>query len=508
MTNGASPSDTGSWSTADAPLFAQIPIHTAVLPTGKVLGFGGSGNDEHRFRERPHPFEVWDPEKNEIETYLRSLAGDIFCAGHAFLPDGRLLVAGGTAAYDWVPGGITLKAFGGLNHTYAFDPTTETWTRLQNMRKGRWYPTLIALGDGRVLAVAGLTRWIPWFLLRRIEIYESGKWRKAKGASRWMPLYPHLHLLPDGSVFYTGTYNTHYPRHFRLKGFPASRLVEEKVGSRTRFRWHPAKPGEFFQRQEGASVLLPLRPQDYTPRILIIGGADMGSELPLRECKIVEIHGDSQHWHSTSSMNHARYFVYVSILPDGNVLALGGRTGNKGHGETGMPHLEPELFDPRNESWRPAASMTLGREYHSSSLLLPDGRVLALGGNIGDKRREEQLQSEVYSPPYLHKGERPEIKDPTLGITAGEKFDIVTPDAEKITEVVLIRPASTTHCLTTDQRFVELPIHGRESDKIVAELPVVLDKPYLAPPGHYMLFLLASGIPSKAKFVRVGEQST
>ena len=503
LAHSTSPADVGIWTTSGAPVFTQIPIHMALLHTGKVLGFGGSGNDEKRFRKRPHPFEVWDPATNQIQVYRQPLSGDIFCAGHAFLPDGRLLAAGGTRAYDWVVGRITLKAFGGLHHSYLFDPSTERWTRGPNLRGGRWHPTLIALGDGRVLAVAGLTKFFPWFFRRKIEVYEPERWSRARGASRWMPLYPHLHLLPDGSVFYTGSYNTHYPTVFRLKGFPASRLVEEQVGDRTRFRWHPANPVEFFQREEGASVLLPLRPPDYTPRILVIGGADMGTERPLPVCRMVEFTDGTERWRDTKPMGHARDCAYASLLPDGHVFVLGGRTGMTHHGASGVPHLETESFDPRTETWTEMAPMTLGREPHSSALLLPDGRVLAAGGNIGGMRRHEQLQTELFTPPYLHRGPRPRIENAPTEIAAGRPFAIGSPHAAAITEVVLIRPTSTTHGFSMDMRFIELPIRGRRAGEVAAELPERDAMPYLAPPGYYMLFILADGVPSKSQFVRV-----
>ena len=498
------PAVAGSWTTVGAPKFTQIPVHVALLHTGKVLGFGGSGNDETRFRRRPHPFDVWDPASNVPTVHRQPLPGDLFCAGHGFLPDGRLLVAGGTRAYDWVVGGFTLKAFSGLDHTYLFDPTTDSWTRAPNLRGGRWYPTLITFGDGRAIAVAGLTKFFPWFFRRMVEVYEPGRgWRRARGASRWMPLYPHLHLLPNGSVFYTGCYNTHYPTAFRLKGFPASRLVEERSGNRTRFRWHLAKPEEFFQREEGASLLLPLRPPHYTPRILIIGGADMGSDDPMEKCEIVEMTDGEQRWRHTASMAHKRYYVYASLLPDGNVFVLGGRTGMKHHGAHGTPILETEVYDPRTETWTPTAPMTLGREYHSSSVLLPDGRVLAAGGNIGGQRRQEQLKSELFSPPYLHQGPRPRISAAPAEIIPGQPFQIESPQANAITKVVLLRPTSTTHGLNTDQRFLELEIESRGVGSVTALLPALPAAPFLAPAGYYMLFVLVDGIPSVAVWARV-----
>lgn len=152
--------------------FNHLPIHTALLHTGKVLAFGGSGNDETQIDD-PYPAEIFDPEKGEVYTLDQELAGDLFCAGHSFLPDGRLLVAGGTYKYDKTNVlGFTIPVppFRGLDQAYLFDPETERWTRVGNMDAGRWYPTLLTLGDGSVLTAAGFTKRFPWVFLRKLEV--------------------------------------------------------------------------------------------------------------------------------------------------------------------------------------------------------------------------------------------------------------------------------------------------------------------------------------------------
>ena len=126
-----------------APLLA---IHGAVLHTGKVLLFAGSGNDE--LFTTGLRSAVWDYENGEFISPFTPV--DFFCAGQAFLPDGRLLVAGGTKEYD-----NDGHPFIGLETSYLFDPLSESWVRLASMAEGRWYPTLVTLGDGRVFTVSG-----------------------------------------------------------------------------------------------------------------------------------------------------------------------------------------------------------------------------------------------------------------------------------------------------------------------------------------------------------------
>ena len=73
-------------------------IHAALLHTGKVLLIAGSGNNAERFEAGTFRSILWDPvsgDTKEIPT-----PEDLFCAGHAYLPDGNLLIAGGTREYE------------------------------------------------------------------------------------------------------------------------------------------------------------------------------------------------------------------------------------------------------------------------------------------------------------------------------------------------------------------------------------------------------------------------
>lgn len=506
------PAAVGEWEPVEH-RFEHLPIHVALLPTGKVLAFGGSGNDEYSLAD-PHPAELFDPEAGTVETVDQALDGDVFCAGHAHLPDGRLLVAGGTYKYDGsftLPGRINFPPFRGLDHTYVFDPETERWSRAEDCQRGRWYPTLLTLGDGSVLNVAGLTKRFPWVALRRIERYRPDEgWEAVSGAGRWLPLYPRLHLLPDGSVFYAGSYNTHYTFPFSLRGFPTATL---DVGTG---EWTAHGLPNEAEREEGASVLLPLRPgDDYRPRVLLTGGGTPTGGSAVADAEVVDLGADDPQWRSVESMAHARYYCYPVLLPDGSVFVMGGRRGTAGHthgdhhefspeDSGALPSIpeaihEAERFDPETERWESLASMTVDRLYHSNALLLPDGRVLTAGSNPA--RRVNELRIETYRPPYLFDGPRPEVTAAPDAVSRGETFAVETPDAGAVDEVVLMRLSSTTHCVNTDQRLVELPIEGTGEGSVDVRVP---SNPDLTPPGYYMLFVLREGVPSEASFVRVG----
>lgn len=480
-----------------------------MLHTGKVLAFGGSGNDETRL-ENPHPAELFDPRTCRVETVDQVLDGDVFCAGHAFLPDGRLLVAGGTHSYDGdvdVFGLVNLPLYSGLEQAYAFDPADERWTRVPDMAVGRWYPTLVTLADGSVLTAAGLTKHPPWVVLRKIERYSAARgWSVVDGAGRWLPLYPRLHLLPDGDVFYAGSYNTHYTFPFSLGSFPTA-VLDAETHEWTDYGLPNAK-----EREEGASVMLPLRPEtDYRARVLLAGGGTTTGTEATADAEIIDFGDARPAWRPVTPMTHARYYSYAVLLPDGTVFVMGGRSGSKGHvhhvgydaerGEVASLDSavrEAELFDPRTETWRPLASMTVDRLYHSGALLLPDGRVVTLGSN--PRRRVDERRIEIYRPPYLFGGPRPEVAAVPESVGHGEPFAVEMATGSTVDELVLVRQSSTTHCVNTDQRLVELAIDAQDDGTVTTRLP---DNPNLLPPGYYMVFALRDGVPSEASFVRI-----
>jgi hypothetical protein len=159
---------------------------------------------------------------------------------------------------------------------------------------------------------------------------------------------------------------------------------------------------------------------------------------------------------------------------------------------------DTEAFDPDSQTWQPMSTMTKDRLYHSAALLLPDGRVMAAGSNPA--RGTNELSIELYEPPYMFRGDRPVIEHAPAEVRYGESFEIEISDAHAMTEVALMRPSATTHCIDTEQRYVGVEFSVKDRTTIVAEVP---RDPFVAPPGYYMVFVLRNGIPSEAVFLKL-----
>jgi FtsP/CotA-like multicopper oxidase with cupredoxin domain len=440
-----------------------LAVHAALMHTGKILFFAGSGNDE--LYTTGLRSIVWDYEHGSF--YQPFTPTDFFCAGQSFLADGRLFVAGGTKDYG----------FTGLPDGYFFDPASEDWIRVQDMAEGRWYPTLLTLGDGRILVTSGGPN--------RDEIYSSVTgWTRQQAGQGW-PLYPHLTLLKNGRIFYSGAHlggsGGLKPGILNLAN-PGAGLTGVTI---------PAS-FDLDHRDQGASVLLPPAQEQ---KVLILGGGDPA----ITAAHVIDLNAATKKYVATGSLHEARMHVNAVILPDRTVVA----TGGSGAGEDPtQAALYAETYHPGSGNWVLGAKATVPRLYHSVALLLPDARVITAGSN--PHRRDDELRLELYHPPYLFKGPRPFIDEAPHHVAYGETIEIHTPQARDIRWAQLIRPMATTHSVDTEQRLVDLPIARRTFCRLEVRIP---REPNIAPPGWYMLFITERhGVPSRATWVHLPPQ--
>jgi hypothetical protein len=466
----------GTWRVTDTPSPVRA-VHAALLHTGKVLLVAGSGADQGNFDAGSFKTSIWDPTTETFQSV--STPWDAFCSGHAFLSDGRLLVSGGTSAYPDVTDG----RYAGTKKSYIFDPSTSKYVAAPDTATARWYPTVVELGDGKLLTVGGFDE--NRQRTRDFEVFDGSQWSAPQDAPAGMPfvpLYPALHLMEDGRLFFSGA-------SVQGSSTTSPGLWDPVTGS---YQNVPNLTKKAV-RDEAMSVLLPPA-QDQ--RVMIIGGGRSLSDLAATNTTaIADMKQAIPTYKSAKPIAVGKLYVSAVILPDSTVLETGGAASGLDNGST--PVFDTEIFDPKTNKWTKEATHTVPRVYHSSALLLPDGRVATFGGN---PKGSFEMRIEIYSPPYLDRGPRPTITSAPTEIHNGGNYAVRTREAQPIRSAVLVRPGAVTHSSDSNQRLVDLPFTTTANGVSVS----VTGEPNLAPPGWYMLFVVdADGVPSVASWVHL-----
>jgi galactose oxidase-like protein len=438
------PASAGQWSAPFA--WANVAVHLSLLPSGKVLSFGLSGIPQ-----------VWNPGTGAF-TAVPSPAV-IFCAGHSFLPDGRLLISGGNNDHN--------VALNGIPDNTIFDPATLSFSRGTPMRRGRWYPTNTTLANGDVVILSGKDA--AGVAVREPEIWSSGSLRVLSTAGLSVPLYPRTFLAPNGKIF--------------MAGEAAISRYLDPTGTGS---WTTVATRRYGQRDYGAAVMYD------DGKILYVGGG-----RTTNTAETIDLKSAAPAWQWTGSMAFRRRHLNATVLPTGEVLVTGGSSGVTFNDVTAPVHAA-EIWNPATGLWTTLASNTVNRVYHATSILLPDGRILHTGsGDAGPNQRN----AELFSPPYLFKGARPTISSAPQRVAYSTSFTVMTPQAAGVAKVSLIRLGSTTHSFDMNQRFQRLSFTRKTGGLTIS----ALTSRNRTPPGHYLLFILnGSGVPSVAKIIRVG----
>ena len=458
----------GQWSAVFP--WPNVAIHINLLPTGNLLFW--SRREGESMSERDCVPRIWNPTTGEF-TDLPLPGYNLFCAGHTLLPDGRVFTAGGHI-YDGL----------GEPHATIFDPQQNKWTRIADMNRGRWYPTCITLADGNVLTCSGSDE--SGQVNDVTQVFENNHWRSLPSFDG-LPLYPRMHLLPDGRVIMTG-YRT--DTYF---------LDTIGAGSWTRGPDHVA--GTTI-RDYGTSV-------QFAPGKILVAG---GGIPPQSTAEVIDCNDPHPAWRAVASMAFARRHQNSTLLPDGTIFVNGGTSGAAGghpFNDVTAPVLTPELFDPTTKHWMPMAQEAIARLYHSTSILLPDARVLSSGGGeytlpswSPNLPKDTHKDGQVFSPPYLFHGTRPLIaKSPSFAIY-GSTISIELASPVKVSEVNLISLGAVTHAFSQNQILNKLSCKQGAAVGVTAVIP---DRATLCPPGIYMLFVISDrGVPSIASMIRIG----
>ncbi|MFI1889142.1 radical copper oxidase GlxA [Streptomyces jumonjinensis] len=591
----------GKWEFLDVPSEYRVnTIHAALLHTGKVLLIAGSGNNQKNFDAKKFESVLWDPKTNVFQKI--PTPADMFCAGHTQLPDGKLLVAGGTKRYEKLQGDVTKagglmivhnedpdkpktlpagtrftgkengktfvskdpvlvekakkvfdpetgeflrteaglgriyveaektgkkyetgtednyrvhglsgsdarnvygiaqklaldkKDFQGIKDAYEFDPVAEKYFPVDPMNEARWYPTLTTLEDGKVLALSGLDD-IGAIVPGKDEVYdpETKKWEYT-GKIRKFPTYPAIFLLDDGKLFYSGS-NAGYG--------PADVGRDPGVWDLDTNRFDKI-PGlsDPDQMETSATVMLPPA-QDQ--RFMVIGGGGVGeSEKSSEKSRLVDLTKDKPRFEDGASLEKGTRYPSASLLPDDSVLVTGGSEDYRGRGGSNV--LQARTYDPVSGEYQRVADPRVGRNYHSGSVLLPDGRVMIFGSDslFADKANTRpgvfEQRIEIYEPPYLYRDARPEVGEGPKRIERGASGTFTVESENPVATAKLMRPSAVTHVTDVDQRTIALDMK-KTADGVEVTVP---ENRALVPSGWYMLFLTDDqGTPSEAVWVEV-----
>jgi galactose oxidase len=474
----AQSSTKGEWSSLMT--WPNVAIHASVLPNGKVLFWGRrewrtNGTPAESLDARNCTPRLWNPATGAI-TKTPQPGFNLFCSGHTFLNDGRLLVVGGHIA-----DGL------GEPHATIYNPTANTWTRIADMNRGRWYPTAVALPDGGVLVSSGSDENGQVNPVQQIA--RQGQWSSIVDFEG-LPLYPRMHVASDGRVFMAGPLQL--TQYLDTSGAGQWTPVGDRINA-----WRDYAPSVLYN----------------SGRVLFAGGGNP----PTAAAEIIDLNQQQPAWKATGAMNFPRRQHNATLLPDGTVLVTGGTrgSGGPGHGfndiRAGQPVHAAELWNPATGQWSVLAAERVDRCYHSVAVLLPDARVLSAGGgeyrpdNAHDNDpKDSQRNAQVFSPPYLFRGTRPTIIQAPSQVAYGESFTVKTFWPSQISQVSWIRLSSTTHSFNQSQRinFLEFAVSG---SKLQVYAP---DNSTVCPPGDYMLFLLnQKKVPSVAKIIRIHEKN-
>jgi galactose oxidase len=496
-----------SWSPVIA--LPVTPIAIANLPDGQLLMWSAF---------EPYSYEgdignaagqtytgVFNPATGTSSDVLVTNTGaDMFCPGIAVLPDGRVLVNGGSSSPK----------------TTIYSPATSTWSVSGDMNVPRGYEgdTLLSYGtlakgvlsDVQVLTLGG--SWSGGEGGKSGEVWNSrtGTWTLLSGV-------PEANIVgPDPAGIYRGD------NHLWL--FAQSGGTVFQAGPSAQMHWittsgdgtitSAGERGADAYSINGNAVLYDVG------KILKVGGApayqqSTGTTYATNSAYLIDISagpGTAPVVTQLTPMSYERAFANSVVLPDGTVVVVGGQSIPEPFTDSAAI-LVPELWNPATEQFSFLNPMQTPRTYHSTALLLPDGRVfVGGGGQCGTGCPQNHLTAEILTPPYLLNSDGSAATRPVLvgagtstRATLGGKISAKT--TGQVTAFVLMRLSATTHTVNNDQRRIPLSI-SRTTALSGGAYTYTLTMPSADPgvvlPGYYMLFALnGNGVPSVSTTIQI-----
>ncbi|WP_299054226.1 LamG-like jellyroll fold domain-containing protein [uncultured Nocardioides sp.] len=517
-------SENGSWGGVQPwPLMA---INASLTPEGTIQSFGSTATgctDATPFdwtgdgcisQGGQFEYDVWDPsQERTLENLDEGLSPnatytDLFCAMQVQQPHtGTTMTVGGddglgeNAPNDAAIGVTSYSARQGLQDEAP-------------MHYPRWYPTGTTMPNGDIVVQGGSLRGGPGGPgVKTPEIYtpdEGTGWRKLTGArstaaygdggsdhpgqdeNRWW--YPRAFVAPGSGTLFNVTGTQMYELD------PYANDGDGEITLRGTLPSAVANQGALGNPVGATSTAVTYAPG----KILQVGGgwwANGGGPAGARAGLTVDITGGTENPVVAASepMEHRRHWPTGTVMPDGRVIVTGGSADNNGNGDY---VTNPEIWDPATGEWTTVdVPHEHARLYHSTALLVPDGRIMIAGGGAPGPRNYRDV--EYYSPSYLPDGDepaaRPELSSVPGRIGYAGTFDVQS--STEVSRVTLVRNGSVTHGFNNDQGFQDLDFTQDSSGRVRITAPE--DATY-AVPGAYMLFVWdADGTPSVAEIVDI-----
>jgi YVTN family beta-propeller protein len=420
----------------------------------------------------------FDPATLQVTSRTVTETGhDMFCPGTARLPDGRMLVIGG---YD-------------NTRTSIFDPVNGSWSLGASTQIARAYAGSTPLGDGSVLTLGG--SWGIGTAGRDAELYTvQGGWRRLTG----VPAEPFLLAGAYGGWQTDSNFNL----------IPAGNGQVLMAGPAAEMAWiDPRGNGSYTsagRRGDDEPSLSGNTVMYDAGLILKVGGATWNNNVPANaNAYRIDTRSGAAQVRKLPPMAYPRTFANSVVMPDGQVMVIGGQTTAKEFSDD-FAVLAPELYDPRTETFTVLPAMAVPRTYHSIALLLPDARIVSAGGGLCACAADHP-NLQILSPPYLFNADgsaatRPVITTAPATLGYGTSAEVQMDTA--VASFALVRLGAVTHTVNNDQRRVALASEALGGNRYRLAIP---DNTGILLPGQWMLFALnAQGTPSIAHMVTVG----
>ena len=474
---------------------------------------GGSHQWRHHDVNSGIDFDIWDPKKGVGDDshflFKQPVVMDAFCSVVRVIDNNRVFILGGNKNED-------TNLPDTQNQTMFYDIKNKKFDLSKNLNFKRWYASAVITGDQKLILFGGedvVTKklsTIPEMIdltninqgWQVLEQAESNDLFGNKDADEWN--YPRTFLASDGNIVgisYNKTWVMDTNNNYRLT--KTGEIPLETSGIKGTLE-HSNPNFENSKKNlklltigsaVGSENSVVMFDKD---KVIVFGGEQQGNEYsPSNKVFLIDFSNSFKpKIKELNSMNFARANGNATILPDGNIFINGGHS----YSDLEFSVFTPEIYNPKTQVTSMMDKSYFRRNYHSTSLLLPDGRILTAGGDVWN--------AEIFYPPYLFAkdidgktvlAKRPIINDIIKNIKRGKNVDISING--EVSRVTLISTGSTTHAQGSESKFRNIDFTKISDNKIQINLDTNSND---IVNGNYLLFVLDSkGTPSEGKIVYI-----